>query len=586
MINGDYSYDKELNIWQNKSKLSDFEYSDGDVNEEYVLDSIRGASDSSVFSDELFFSIRDWPSYYHLHSHRCNIFRPIMENIRGPILEIGAGCGALTRFLGEHDLEVFALEGSKRRATIIGERCRDQNNVSVININFQDFKPDKLFKTITLIGVLEYARIYFGDKNKGDPVDQMLSLVSQYLEPDGVLVVAIENQLGLKYFSGYPEDHLGVPMAGIEDRYRDDTVVTFGRHELSSRIKKCGLKKQVWGYPFPDYKFPEAVLFEDAVTSSMANFFTPIISAAGRSDRQKPKQLNFSLDRTWKTVARNGLLGDLANSFLILASKTPIKQDTRQLAVCFGSGTRKPEYQKEIRFIKSNSEIVVERQPLSKQTETKTNTSIQVLENEPFYQGVLWVDQLHKLMAEDSWSIEVISHWAGKWLDMVRDFTANPIPDDNINNGVLDGKYLDAIPRNLIFSQQGNWHFFDLEWRFPHSIKFKYLWIRGLYDSLITIEVCGVPQHNTPTEIFQLITEISKFQDIIISSADIENYWEQEIELQLQVTRNRGTVGSSTSNKDHKYQLPIRQKSQKQRTKKKRRLKRFIEKIRKQFHKV
>ena len=37
----------------------------------------------------------------------------------------------------------------------------------------------------------------------------MLQRVRSLLKPEGKLIVAIENQLGLKYFAGAPEDHLG-----------------------------------------------------------------------------------------------------------------------------------------------------------------------------------------------------------------------------------------------------------------------------------------------------------------------------------------------------------------------------------------
>ncbi|MDJ0859071.1 MAG: rRNA adenine N-6-methyltransferase family protein, partial [Dinoroseobacter sp.] len=172
-----FSFDESLNIWHPKKAPGDFLYSDGDEHEEYLLEKIRGTKDRSVLSEELSAGMKDWPSTYHLHHQRCNVFRSISEYISGPVLEIGAGCGVLTRYLGENGHETFALEGSPRRASIIGERCRDLKNVYVINANFQDFKTEKKFQTITLIGVLEYARVYFSDGGNDDPVDQMLRAI-------------------------------------------------------------------------------------------------------------------------------------------------------------------------------------------------------------------------------------------------------------------------------------------------------------------------------------------------------------------------------------------------------------------------
>ncbi|MBY6081843.1 hypothetical protein [Ruegeria arenilitoris] len=78
-----------------------------------------------MLSRELSLEMKDWPSPYHLHHQRCNIFSSVAGRKDGPILKIGAGGGILTRFLGEEGNQTFALVGSSRRASIIGERCRD-----------------------------------------------------------------------------------------------------------------------------------------------------------------------------------------------------------------------------------------------------------------------------------------------------------------------------------------------------------------------------------------------------------------------------------------------------------------------------
>uniref|UniRef100_UPI0013D6EEFD class I SAM-dependent methyltransferase n=1 Tax=Pseudomonas viridiflava TaxID=33069 RepID=UPI0013D6EEFD len=125
------------------------------------------------------------------------------------VLEIGAGCGAISRYLGEAGAEVLALEGSPRRAAIAASRTRDLDNVTVLSERFDDFNIDQQFDVITLVGVLEYASMFSAD---ADPAYGMLNRVRKLLKPDGHLFIAIENQLGLKYFAGAPEDHLGIAM--------------------------------------------------------------------------------------------------------------------------------------------------------------------------------------------------------------------------------------------------------------------------------------------------------------------------------------------------------------------------------------
>jgi SAM-dependent methyltransferase len=204
-----------------------FAYSDGDTVEDYLLQQIRDAADVSVGSADLAAAIRDWPSMYHLSPARSHLLRPLSALLnKKNILEIGCGCGALTRFLGELGCTVTALEGSERRARITRERCRDLDNVRVVCDNFDDFRCEDKFDIVLLIGVLEYSHLFI--KGPYPPLD-MLRRTRSYLRPEGQLIVAIENKLGLKYWAGAPEDHTGRPYDGIEDRYTTDTAVTCGR---------------------------------------------------------------------------------------------------------------------------------------------------------------------------------------------------------------------------------------------------------------------------------------------------------------------------------------------------------------------
>jgi len=80
--------------------LNAFTYSDGQDSESYLLDILDKISDKRDNAEELMRAARDWPSYYHLGIGRSNIFR-LLNLQGGEVLELGCGCGALTRYLGE-----------------------------------------------------------------------------------------------------------------------------------------------------------------------------------------------------------------------------------------------------------------------------------------------------------------------------------------------------------------------------------------------------------------------------------------------------------------------------------------------------
>ena len=88
----------------------EIDYNDGDAVEEKIAAIVSAASDVSLFSEELRVACTDWVTNCHLHVTRANLLRPFRSLLTGKVLEIGAGCGALTRYLGECGAEVIALE--------------------------------------------------------------------------------------------------------------------------------------------------------------------------------------------------------------------------------------------------------------------------------------------------------------------------------------------------------------------------------------------------------------------------------------------------------------------------------------------
>ena len=87
-------------LWSRSIDQS-IDYSDGDAAENTLMEILRGTRDRSSYSLELEAAIYDWISEYHLSSERANIYRFLdLEGVQNG-LELGAGCGAITRYLGE-----------------------------------------------------------------------------------------------------------------------------------------------------------------------------------------------------------------------------------------------------------------------------------------------------------------------------------------------------------------------------------------------------------------------------------------------------------------------------------------------------
>ena len=244
---------------------------------------------------------------------------------------------------GENGGEICALEGTLRRAEITAARTRDLPNVTVVAESFREFESPKKFDVVTLVGVLEYAGLFFEDAEC--PARAMLKHARKFLKPDGKLILAIENQFGLKYFAGYPEDHVRQLMFGVEGRYLDSGIQTYGRKALEALLNSSGFGSHRFTYPFPDYKFPQTFIFEDAFNTPSMDYAT-LAAQSSTVDPQLPQSLNFAMELAWRPLAANALMQDLSNSFVVIASETDCSDLSLPLAIHYTTD-RQLEYCKQ-----------------------------------------------------------------------------------------------------------------------------------------------------------------------------------------------------------------------------------------------
>lgn len=300
-------------------------YSDGDV-EDKMLDIARMHHDIEDFEGESF------PIIYHFSKIRHNILSWYPFEPECTILEIGAGCGALTGLLCQKASRVVSMELSHRRSKINYERHRECNNLEIIVGNAQDIQLEDNFDYIVVNGVLEYA---MGFSDSKTPYEDFLLSLGKYLKKDGKILIAIENRLGLKYFAGAPEDHTDNFFLGLREYDENNTVRTFSKSELSDLLVRVGLGYFNFYYPYPDYKFPREIFTEEFLTKDRVGNEYYNVGAE-----------RFSLydeSKVAKSLAKEGIAGNFANSFLVEASKTKIIHETKPLYVKF-SDARFPQY--------------------------------------------------------------------------------------------------------------------------------------------------------------------------------------------------------------------------------------------------
>ena len=546
-----YVRSQKENLWFSK-EVTNFGYSDGDYIEERILCVVCSAEDISLYSQTLNSHQMDWPSRYHLSADRANLLRPLAAKLaNSKILELGCGCGAITRYLGELGTQVIAVEGSQRRAQIASARCRDLSNVTVVVDRLQNLSFEKSFDVVTLIGVLEYSRIYVDDS---EPVQAVLQRAKQYLKPDGILIVAIENQLGLKYFAGAPEDHGVGIMSGINDLYHENTAVTFGHKELINHLVKAGFSKVETFLPFPDYKMPTLVVYPSGHRNPNPNWnLATLLRNAVSVEPQPIKSPLFSLERAWPLIERNGLLADMANSHLLVATcSDEVEFVAPQVMASYFSQKRAGEFSKQIDFyLDETSKIAIRRHSLQN---TAASYDTTLAEIEPYILGEIHSDLLQDIIQRDHWSLAKLMPWVKEWFDVLVSHTI--IPDQqtqalnwNEYQNWLPSNYLDAIPRNLVITPNEEKVFIDLEWRAEHDLPLILVLYRGLYVTLDSLTSIAEPEDKAMISIEKLINAILQSLDIKITALDIERF----MPIINQLTRKATGLNTSLSCLTYSY---------------------------------
>lgn len=275
-------------------------YSDGSI-EDYL----RYLAENQIDINTLDPLNKTYPVVYHMSHLRENIINWYPIGPDQSVLEIGSGCGAITGALCRKAGKVVSVELSKRRAEINYQRNMQADNLTIYVGNQNDIRFEEKFDYVILNGVFEYAMSF---TESPDPYRTFLETTRGFLKENGKLLIAIENRLGLKYFTGSAEDHTGNYFLGLNNYPGNRTVRTFSKTEWMKLLDSCDLKYKFY-YPYPDYKFPTEI-FTDR-TLSVNGYGKPYYNL---EDNRYEWLQELELTRTFM---EEGVIGAFANSFFL-----------------------------------------------------------------------------------------------------------------------------------------------------------------------------------------------------------------------------------------------------------------------------
>lgn len=302
-------------------------YSDGQIEDE-LLAIVKDAS--RVDFPRIIEERRSWPILYHLSPLRGNIVDWLPLKPGDKVLEIGSGCGAITQKLAEKAGKVTCVDLSAKRSHINAWRNQDRDNIEIYVGNFNEIEPvlEEDYDFACMIGVFEYGQSYIPSET---PYEDFLRIMQRHVKKEGMLVIAIENKFGLKYWAGCKEDHLGTYFSGLEGYPEGGSARTFTRKGLEKIFEHCGVRDYFFYYPYPDYKLPTTIYSDrrlpqiGELTDNLRNF-------------DRDRLLLFHEKYVYDEILKDDLFYLFSNSFLAVLGKEPETMYVKY------SNDRAPEY--------------------------------------------------------------------------------------------------------------------------------------------------------------------------------------------------------------------------------------------------
>ncbi len=500
-------------------------------------------SDLSVLSHQMRLCFQGREVYEQLSSLKANLLRPLRGLLKGKVLEIGAGCGTITRFLGEQGLDVTAMEESVARAAIAKIRTRDLKNVSIISDSFCSFQTEARFDCVLLIGALERAHLYADGEN---PVKSLLERARDLLKPDGKIILAADNQLGLKYFAGNPEELCGRSMYGIEDRYNLRLGRSFGRKALAELLQETGFGGADWLFPFPSYQRPISILTQAGLDA--ASFDAGAFAwQTAQKDRPFPSGELFSPELAWPVVFQNGLASELANAFLVVASceKNPATFSPVEDSYAYHYSTnRLLQFCKETQFCKDEDGAVVVRYELlapalqTSAASSDNGLSFVVPKTAPYVLGHVLSWDFIKLVSGDAWTLADVSAFLRRYIKIVAQIAADYGRSVDVRDpqASVPGALFDLLPQNIIVNSSGKGEAIDLEWGLRADIELAYLVFRALISLGGSFARVGNHSRHSFYSEKEFVVAVLRIIDFPYDELIIQNWIKREAALQAEVT--------------------------------------------------
>lgn len=273
-----------------------------------LLSIIKQASPKSY--NRIIANKKDWTTMYHLSHLRANVIEwlPICKS--DTVLEIGAGCGALTSLFCERAAQVCALERDEEQTIINRERNLDRNNLVLVSGTLENVHSEfeDGFDWIFAIDQFMDSAMNQWEENS---LTEFIRIASRLLKPQGKLVIALPNRFGLKYLAGSVEERTGKFFEGVQGFPSVNGSFSYTKQELTRAISSAGEFSCRFYYPYPDHVFAMSIYSDDYLPK-----LGELRTNHNNFDHARPEL--FDETEAFDSIIESGTFPQFSNSFMVV----------------------------------------------------------------------------------------------------------------------------------------------------------------------------------------------------------------------------------------------------------------------------
>ncbi|MDD4182246.1 MAG: hypothetical protein PHT53_00275, partial [Candidatus Omnitrophica bacterium] len=289
-------------------------------------------------------------------------------------------------------------------------------------------------------------------------------------------------KIGLKFWSGFAEDHTGKVFDGIQDYPDEPGPVTFCRQGLAKLLKAAGFSNVSFYYCFPDYKFASTIISDSGQDNDfyLHNWIDIPFDSYGTS-----KVHTFHEGLAVKTLSEAGLIRELSNSFLVVASLSgPGSINEPDWIAKKFSVKRRKEYQC-VTTTKLNPVMHIEKKRLSGESKNiiveESGLKLKhVVGDSPWCPGDLMTFDIFKATAAQNFPEKILELLRVYYREMIERYFIGT--NDSEGFPLLRGEAIEFIFRNIV-RKEGKSYCIDNEWVIEGNIPADYIMYRAIsYD--------------------------------------------------------------------------------------------------------